>query len=501
MPIITHEDFQERVQAGQAVILFDQKVYRLDSFMNRHPGGPLIIWHMIGRDATAEIRAMHPVWVLTKKLPPFCIGNYVGSPPDEGVAGLEPSDGGVQCRIPKLPNHLLPSHDSLPDFRDETTQTVNRQIAARDQVDPEALPIDYDAVARDFCALEQQLCELGLNKTPFYRYGQEAVRYALLAAGMLGLAFWGPEHWLTYTLSALCTAILWQQLALFAHDLGHNEFTQDLWWDGLIGVLLGNFCGGLSMGWWKKSHNIHHVVTNDPEHDPDIQHLPFFAVTTKFFRSLRSSYYGRRLHFDALAGLVIPLQHLLYIPVLCFGRFNLYFLSFNHLLTASFAPWRWLELVGMAVFWAWYGCFLACFPRWQYGLLYMLLSHMFSFILHLQITLSHFGMSTTCPDPENECFAARQLRTTMDIDCPEWFDWFHGGLQFQVEHHLFPRIPRHNLRQVQPLVRAVVNRHPGLQLYSFGFIEANRLMLISLRSVGQQVAGWLRLRLKTKESG
>lgn len=77
---------------------------------------------------------------------------------------------------------------------------------------------------------------------------------------------------------------------------------------------------------------------------------------------------------------------------------------------------------------------------------------MLTFPLHVQITLSHFGMSTTDFGP-SEPFPVKQLRTTMDVDCPEWIDWFHGGLQYQVVHHLFPRLPRHNLRQCVPLVR------------------------------------------------
>ncbi|PZQ65198.1 MAG: hypothetical protein DI553_12955 [Cutibacterium acnes] len=54
---------------------------------------------------------------------------------------------------------------------------------------------------------------------------------------------------------------------------------------------------------------------------------------------------------------------------------------------------------------------------------------------------------------ESESFAQRQLRTTMDVDCPAWLDFIHGGLQFQAVHHLFPRVPRHNLRKVQFMIR------------------------------------------------
>ena len=43
---------------------------------------------------------------------------------------------------------------------------------------------------------------------------------------------------------------------------------------------------------------------------------------------------------------------------------------------------------------------------------------------------------------------------TLNVDCPTWMDWFHGGLQFQSEHHLFPKIPRHNLRAASKYIRA-----------------------------------------------
>jgi delta8-fatty-acid desaturase len=52
-----------------------------------------------------------------------------------------------------------------------------------------------------------------------------------------------------------------------------------------------------------------------------------------------------------------------------------------------------------------------------------------------------------------------QIATTMDVTCPEWLDWLHGGLQFQIEHHLFPRVPRHNLRKVRYLVKAHCKKH------------------------------------------
>lgn len=74
----------------------------------------------------------------------------------------------------------------------------------------------------------------------------------------------------------------------------------------------------------------------------------------------------------------------------------------------------------------------------------------------------------------------------MDVDCPEWFDWFHGGLQFQVVHHLFPRVPRHNLRKVQSLVK-VFCQDTKIEYKIHGFVEGNGVVLGRLKEVGQQV--------------
>ena len=75
----------------------------------------------------------------------------------------------------------------------------------------------------------------------------------------------------------------------------------------------------------------------------------------------------------------------------------------------------------------------------------------------------------------------------MNVDCPSWLDWFHGGLQFQVEHHLFPRLTRSKLRQAKPMVQQFCKR-TGLPYYSFHFGKGNGLVLNVLRQVANQVA-------------
>ena len=133
-----------------------------------------------------------------------------------------------------------------------------------------------------------------------------------------------------------------------AHDAGHTEVTGVWWCDRVIGMTVASWIGGLSCGWWcdvslnnKKErkkrltgtaprimisiivrlftgetnhsrftyspHNT--VVTNHPEHDPDIQHIPFFAISKEFFNSLWSTYYKRTMLLDAFAKIMIPFQY------------------------------------------------------------------------------------------------------------------------------------------------------------------------------------------------
>lgn len=174
--------------------------------------------------------------------------------------------------------------------------------------------------------------------------------------------------------------------------------------------------------------NTSHIVTNDPEHDPDIQHVPFFALSPRFVENLKSSYYNTVLEFDYFAKLFVPIQHYTFYPVMAFGRFNLYVLSWSYVTSTSHAvPNRRLEMICMALFAIWYCTMLSYLPSKGLIFAYVLISHVLTFILHTQITLSHFGMPTdVVPD---ESFAEKALRTSLDVDCPRWMDWFHGGLQ------------------------------------------------------------------------
>ena len=99
--------------------------------------------------------------------------------------------------------------------------------------------------------------------------------------------------------------------------------------------------------------------------------------------------------------------------------------------------------------------------------------------------LSHFSRSTADLGPV-ESFFARQLRTTVDVICSPSIEFIHGGLHLQVTHHLFPRLPRHNLREASLLVKEFAKER-GLEYAEFGFVEGNEEVTGVLKQVADQL--------------
>ena len=74
----------------------------------------------------------------------------------------------------------------------------------------------------------------------------------------------------------------------------------------------------------------------------------------------------------------------------------------------------------------------------------------------------------------------------MDIACPPWLDFFHGGLQYQAVHHLFPRMPRHQLRAASLFVQQFADE-VGLKYHVHGFVHGNAKVLSVLKDVADQI--------------
>merc|ERR1711988_1344726 len=133
------------------------------------------------------------------------------------------------------------------------------------------------------------------------------------------------------------------------------------------------------------------------------------------------------------------------------------------------------ELLGVAGYFGWVFGVALSMPTWPQTVGWVMVSHAVAGILHVQIVLSHWSMHSyegrayTGPDDE---WYITTMKTTMNVATSPLLDWVHIGLQFQIEHHLFPRLPRHNLRAAREYVRPLCKKH-RIPYVEPGFLEGN----------------------------
>ncbi|RDW89968.1 Fatty acid desaturase [Aspergillus mulundensis] len=515
--LYTRREIEALIANNAKIIILDGEVIKADAWIPYHPGGEKAILHLVGRDGTDEIRALHSREAQAR-MRKFVIGRIEGRwenflPPiqggffrklgedgdgheqiedEKGVATELPPAIGTKVK-PKLNGNAL---EHAKTVEASTAHAISSDMTNYPPLDQES----QDTIIQKYRQLDARLRAEGLYDCPYGSYAIEGLRCIALFTLFLTCL-----HYAYYTLAGLFLGLFWHQLLFTGHDAGHMGITHNFHIDTCIGIFIGDFLGGLSIGWWKRNHNVHHIVTNSPAHDPDIEHLPFFAISSDFFNSLYSSYYDRALPFDAAARLFVKYQHWLYYPILALGRFNLYFLAWSYLVSPTQvvkrgpAWWhRYVEIAGLVFFWYWFGyrTIYLSIPSWSSRVTFLLVSHVATAPLHVQLTLSHFAMSTDTANTSisisgklHESFPQRMLRATMDVDCPPWLDFFHGGLQFQVVHHLFPRLPRHNLRKAQKHVREFC-ADVGIPYVIFGFGRGNQEVIGRLGEVAEQWRVW-----------
>jgi len=238
---------------------------------------------------------------------------------------------------------------------------------------------------------------------------------------------------------------------------------------------------------------VHHILTNSVQYDPDIQHLPAFAVTNKIFKGVYSTYHQYTFKFDRFSQFFVGYQHYLYYPILLVvARANLTLQSFLLCLDMRRdRNNRLIDLVALIGFVSVQGYIFSFISDWTTLICFNLLAHSIAGLVHVSITLSHFGAATyegQGYDAEDH-FVRTQFATTIDVECPTWMDWFHGGLQFQLIHHLMPRMPRHNLRYAREYVKEFAKRH-DIKYQCLSFIDCNKLVLRVMRDVAMEARAW-----------
>ncbi|MFF3287043.1 fatty acid desaturase family protein [Streptomyces sp. NPDC003023] len=329
----------------------------------------------------------------------------------------------------------------------------------------------------EFAPLLRTVKEQGLleRRAGWYARGI-TVNLLALGAVVAGVALAGGSWWVL--LFAPLLALFSTRAAFFGHDAGHAQIAADRRTNRIIQFVHANLLLGMSQEWWNDKHNRHHANPNHIDKDPDV------AADVLVFSEKHVA--GR----TGLRGWLTRHQAWLFFPLTTLEGIALKVYGFQAVFsragTRQSRRERVLEGALLLAHVAAYGTLLLTTMPLAQALVFALV-HQMVLGLHLGMAFApnHKGMEM--PDEQTGKdwgHLRRQVLTSRNIRGGRVTDWFLGGLNYQIEHHLFPSMPRPHLRLAQPLVRAHC-RSLGIPFTETGLVESYRQALTHLHEVGE----------------
>ncbi|RKO87963.1 fatty acid desaturase-domain-containing protein [Blyttiomyces helicus] len=388
------------VTAGPLYVVINKKVYDLGGdFFRWHPGGAVAA-SQLGQDATGAFDVFH-------------------SPA---------------------------THETLANF-------YAGDLAASEVPKP-------NAFAGDVQKLRDTIDSLNLYESSKLWYATKIAQTIAIAVASVAVLAWKGDSVLGVAVSGLMMATFWQQSGWLAHDLCHHQVFQNRFYNDAVAYFMGNVAQGFSIAWWKHKHSTHHAVPNVHETDPDIDTLPFLAWSEHALDGFSD------LSDATLAKFMVKYQPIIFFPLLSLARMAWAFQSLMWNAPGSnqaqeFPTRSKVESVTLGIHYLWVlgAAFGLASP--MYGLLWLLISQCgCGFLLAVVFAVNHNGMPVySRTDSAAMNYYELAIVTARNVEPTAFNNWFTGGLNFQIEHHMFPTIPRHNLHRVAPLVESLCKKH------------------------------------------
>ena len=293
---------------------------------------------------------------------------------------------------------------------------------------------------------------------PDYYAWKIASNLAVTAACWTAFFLVGDSWWQLPVAVALGLSFV--QSGFLGHDVGHRQVARRRGPQYVLGLIHLNLLIGAAYGWWVGHHNRHHSDPNNLDRDPDTvrrqvifdpselpakAHTPFRRFVIRFQSVMFFVLLGQEAWRVHLAGFQArrALRH----PLLELGLVLLH-----------------AALVLLAAFWT--------LSFWLAVVFLLVSQTVFGFYLGAVFAPNHKGMpvyrSTTSLD-----WLHRQVLTSRNIRPGRVTDFVFGGLNYQIEHHLFPSIARANLHRVRPIVREYCGAH-GIPYREVGALASYR---------------------------
>src|SRR5579875_3715772 len=325
----------------------------------------------------------------------------------------------------------------------------------------------------EYAQLSRQVRRAGLlEPRPRYYGWAIAVTVGMLAVGWAAFVVVGNSWWQLAV--AVFLAVAFSQAGFAGHDVGHRQAFRTRRASDVAGVLLANLGIGLSYSWWVGKHNRHHAHPNQEDADPDIG-ISVLAFTPGQARASRG-----------VARLIVRRQAWLFFPMLLGEAFTLHVTSVRALARRA-ARRRGGERTLLALHAAGYltVVFWVCSP--VKAIVFVLVQQgLFGLYLGCSFAPNHKGMPILDAGDRSD-FLRRQVLTSRNVRGGRLTAVTFGGLNYQIEHHLFPSMPRPSLRHAQPIVEEFC-RQRDIPYCQTGLVHSYRQALRYLHTAARPLA-------------
>jgi fatty acid desaturase len=309
---------------------------------------------------------------------------------------------------------------------------------------PASAVVTVPRVASDFSALLAEVRRAHLLERSGTLYlTRLAITAVMIALGAVAFV-WVGDSWWTLAVAAYFGGVF-AQLGFLGHDAGHQQIFDKRRRNDYLGLLLSNVCVGLSYSWWIAKHNRHHRNPNEIGSDPDIDRN-ILAWTPE----------QATAQHGALA-VIARHQAGFFFPLLTLEAFNLHVGSVRALIASRERHTVELLLLALHVIGGLTVLLLVLSPL--HALAFFAVQQMvFGFYIGSSFAPNHKGMAIIDADNDWD-FLRRQVLTSRNVAGGRILTAALGGLNYQIEHHLFPSMPSCNLRRCQPIVRRFCADH------------------------------------------
>jgi fatty acid desaturase len=338
----------------------------------------------------------------------------------------------------------------------------------------ESAPAGCDRATSDYAALMSAVQRAHLLDRSASAYVPRMLLLAAMTTGGALTFLWLGRSWWQIALAAHF-GVVFAQLGFLGHDAGHQQIFRSRRWNDRVGLLLSNLGVGLSYGWWVDKHNRHHRHPNAVGRDPDVARN-VLAWTEQQANQQRG-----------LLRVVARHQAAFFFPLLLLEALNLHVGSVRTLLRKPREHVVELALLSAHVAGGLALALLVLRPL-QAFVFVVAQQSVFGLYLGCSFAPNHKGMPML-DDATSSDFFRRQVLTARNITGGRLLTAVFGGLNYQIEHHLFPSMPSRNLRRCRPIVKEFCAAR-GVDYCEKHLFGSYAQALRYLRSVRPRGADW-----------